>query len=74
MAKNFSNLGKETYQIQESQIIPKKINLKIPTLRHIIIKLSEVKDKERTLRAARENQPIMYKGSLQEYQWVKGCL
>ena len=31
--------------------------------RHIIIKMSKVKDKERTLKAAREKQIVTYKGA-----------
>ena len=32
------------------------------TSRHIIIKLSKIKDKERILKAAREEETIIYKG------------
>ena len=32
------------------------------TLRHILIKLTKIKDKERTLKATREKQQITYKG------------
>ena len=32
------------------------------SLRHIIIKMSKVKDKERILKAAREKQIVTYKG------------
>ena len=39
---------------QETQRIPSKVNSKRPTLRHIIMKLSKDKDKERILKAARE--------------------
>ena len=38
------------------------MDAKRPTLRHIIIKMPKVKDKERTLKAAREKQMITYKG------------
>lgn len=63
MAGNFLNLKKETdIQIQESQRVPSKTNSKRPTLRHIVIKMSEVKDKERLLKAAGEKQ-LMYKGT-----------
>lgn len=51
MAKNFSNLRKETYiQIQEDQSVPNKINSKRLTLTHII----KVKDKERSSKAAKD--------------------
>ena len=47
MAETFHNLGKETdIQIQESQRVPNKRKPKRPTPRHIIIKMSKVKDKE----------------------------
>ena len=55
MAKNFLNLGKETdIQIQEAQRVQNKKNPKRSTLRHIRIKMSKVKQKERILKAARE--------------------
>ena len=34
-----------------------------PTLRHIIIKMAKFKDKERILKAAREKQRVIYKGT-----------
>lgn len=47
-AVNFSNLGKETdIWIQEAQRVPNK-NLKRPKPRQTVIKLSTIKDKERT--------------------------
>ena len=55
--ENFPNLRKETdIQVQEAQRAPNKINPKRPTPRHIIIKMSRIKDKERILQAARERQ------------------
>lgn len=54
-AKNFPKLGKEIdTQIQEAKLGQKKMNPKGPTWRHIIIKLLEVKNKERILKAARQ--------------------
>ena len=51
------NLGKETHlQVQEAQRVPNRINTKETTLRYIVIKMSKIKDKERILKAARENQ------------------
>ena len=35
---------------------------KMTTTRHIIIKMTKVKDKERILKAAREKQRVTYKG------------
>ena len=59
-------MGKETdFQIQKDKRIPNKINPKRYTSRHIIIKMSKVKDKERTLKASREKQPAVVKENLQ---------
>ena len=41
-------------QVQKSQRVPNKMNLKRPTPIHIIIKMPKVKDKERILKAASE--------------------
>ena len=54
--ENFPNLVKETTQVQEAQRVPNKMKPKRPTPRHIIIKISKVKDRERILKAARERQ------------------
>ena len=55
MKENFSNLVKEIdfQEVQEAQRVPKKLDPKKHTPRHIIIKLPKVKDKKRILRAAR---------------------
>ena len=50
-------------QVQEAQRVPNKMHAKRPTPRHIIIKIPKVKDKERTLKAAREKQFVTYRGS-----------
>ena len=64
MAQNFPNLKKETdIQIWEAQRIPIKINPNRPTPQHIIIKTVQVKDKERILKAAKEEQRANYKGT-----------
>ena len=56
-AENFPNMGKESLtQIQEAQQVPYKINPKRNTLRHIVIKLTKIKDKEKILKAAREKK------------------
>ena len=51
------------YQIQEAQRIPYRINPKINTLRHLLMKLTKSKHKERILKAAREKQQVTYKGN-----------
>ena len=64
MMENFPNLVKELdLQPQEDQRVPKKMNPKRLTPRHIIIKMSKVKFKERILKAAREKQLVTYKGA-----------
>ena len=64
MKGNFSNLVKQIdfQEVQEAQRVPKKLDPKRNTLRHIIIKLPKMKEKERTLQAAREKETITYKG------------
>ena len=63
MKENVLNLGKEIdMQVQEAQRVPKKLDPRRNTPRHIIIKLSKIKDKERILKAARENQGVTHKG------------
>ena len=64
MKENFPNLAKEIdfQEVQEAQRVPKKLNLRRNTIRHMIIKLPMIKDKERTLKAEREKETITYKG------------
>ena len=59
MKENFPNLAKEIdMQVQDAQRVPKKVDPKRNTPRHIIIKLPKIKDKERFLKAAREKQQL----------------
>ena len=44
------------------QRVPYRINPRRNTPRHILIKLSNIKYKEKILKAAREKQQITYKG------------
>ena len=61
--ENFPNMGKEIVnQIQEAQRVPYRINPRRNMPRHILIKLSKIKHKEKILKAAREKQQIKYKG------------
>ena len=64
MKENFSNLAKERdfQEVQEAQRIPKKLDPRKNTSRHIIIKLPKIKNKERILKAAREKETVTYKG------------
>ena len=64
IAENFPNVGKEPLtQIQEVQQVPYKVNPRRNTPRHILIKLTKIKDKERILKAAREKKQRTYKGN-----------
>ena len=64
IAQNFPNMGKEPLtQIQEAQRVPYKINPRRNTPRHILIKLTKIKDKEKNLKAAREKKRITYMGT-----------
>ena len=48
-------MGKEiATQVHEVQRVPYRINLRRNTLRHVVIKLAKIKDKEKLLKAARE--------------------
>ena len=56
-------MGKEIVtQLQEAQRIPYRINPRKNTQRHILIKLTKIKYKEKILKAAKEKQKITYKG------------
>ena len=55
IVENFPNMRKEiAIQVQEAQRVPGRINPRRNTLRHIVIKLTKIKDKEKLLKAARE--------------------
>ena len=57
--ENFPNTGKEIVnQVQEVQRVPYRINPRKNMARHILIKLSKIKHKEKILKAAREKQQI----------------
>ena len=63
IVENFPNMGKEIVtQVQEAQRVAYRINHRKNTLRHILIKLTKIKFKEKILKAAREKQKITYKG------------
>ena len=63
IVENFPNMGKDVVnQVQEVQRVPYRINPRRNTPRHILIKLSKIKYKEKILKAAREKQQITYKG------------
>ena len=51
-----------SHTVQETQRVPKRINPRRNTPRHILIKLTKIKHKEQILKAAREKQRITHKG------------
>ena len=59
MKENFPNLAKETdfQEVQEAQRVPKKLDPRRNTPRHIIT-LPKINDKERILKAAREKETV----------------
>ena len=62
IVENFPYKGKEIVnQAQEAQRVPYRINPRRNTPRHILIKLSKIKYKEQTLKAARERQQVTHK-------------
>ena len=55
IVKNFPHMGKKIgTQVQESQRAPDRINRRRNMLRHMVIKLTKVKEKEELLKATRE--------------------
>ena len=64
MKENFPNLVKEIdfQEVQEAQRVPKKLDPRRNTPRHIIITSPKIKDKEKILKAAREKETVTYKG------------
>ena len=72
MKENISSLAKEIdfQKAQEAQRVPKKLDPRRNTPRHIIITLPKIKDKEGILKAAREKDTVTYKGITQDYQLI----
>ena len=72
MRENFSNLSKEIdfQEAQEAQRVPKKLDPKRNTPRDIMITLPKIKDKERSLKAARERGQLPTKESPLGYQLI----
>ena len=65
MKENSRNLAKEIdfQEVLEAQRVPKKLDPRKHTPRHIIIKMPNVKDKERILKTAREKQSYLQRSS-----------
>ena len=63
IVENVPNMGKERVnEAQQMQRVPYSINPRSNMPRHILIKLSNIKYKEKILKAAREKQQLTYKG------------
>ena len=62
--KNFPNLAKQIdfQEVQEAQRVPKKLDPRRNTPRHIIMTIPKIKQKERIFKAAREKNTVTYKG------------
>ena len=61
--ENFPNMGKEKVtQVQEAQRVPYRINPRKITPKHILIKLTKIKFKEKLLKTTREKQKITDNG------------
>ena len=59
IVENFPNMEKEIVnQVQEAPRVPNRINPRRNMPRHILIKLTKTKHKERILKAAREKQKV----------------
>ena len=64
IVESLPNVEKEIVnQVQEAQRVPYRINPRRNMPRHILIKLTMTKYKERKLKAAREEQQVTYKGN-----------
>ena len=64
IVENFPNMGKEIVnQVQEAQRVPYRINPRRNVPRHILIKLSKIKYKEKILKAAREKSTNNIQGN-----------
>ena len=72
MKENFPNLAKEIdfQEVQETQRVPKKLDPRRNTPRHIIITLLKFTEKEGILEAAREKETVTYKGVPIECQLI----
>ena len=59
IVENFPNIEKEIVNhVQETQRVPYRINPRRNMPRHILIKLTKIKHKERILKSTREKQQV----------------
>ena len=71
LKENFPKLAKEIdfQETQEAQRVPKKLDPRKHTPRHIIITLPKIKE-ERIIKAARDKETVTCKGGPIEYQLI----
>ena len=71
MKENFPSLAKEIdfQEVQEAHRVPKKLEPRKHTPRHIIITLAKMKE-EIILKAAGQKETVTYKGVLRNYQLI----
>ena len=64
IVENFPNMEKEIVNhVQEAQKVSYRINQRRNMPRHLLIKVTMSKHKERILKASREKQQVTYKGN-----------
>ena len=64
IVEKFPNMEKEVVnKVREAQRVPYRINPRRSMLRHIPIKLTKTKHKERILKVVREKQQVTHKGN-----------
>ena len=64
IVENFPSMEKEIVnQVQDAQRVPYRTNPRRNMPRHILIKLTKTKRKEKILKAARKKQQVTYKGN-----------
>ena len=64
MKEKFPHLAQEIdfQEVQEAQRVPKNLDPRKHTPKHIVIILPKIKEKERILEATREKETVTYKG------------
>ena len=71
MAENFPNLGRYLdIQVYKADMSLPNFNPKPSSLRHSIIKLSKVRDKEKILKSSREKNFFHAREPPLDYQWI----
>ena len=69
MKENFPNLPKEI-DFQETQRVPKKLDPRRHTPRHIIVKLPKIKDRERMLKQQEKRKQLPTKEFPLDYELI----